>query len=285
MNCPQCQTANAPGAAFCGNCGAGLSVAEPANAPATGYGPQGTGTPLGYGATSGPASYDAPTGYNAPTGYDAPTGYNAPGGYNAAGGYNNPGTQQQPGGYPQGQYQPPMQGGGYTPGSRGGASVPPVSFDLNRLTTVDKVVAVSSLIALISIWLPWFTASATYLGQTDSGSASATTAHGAWMYLEFIVALVLIVYLVARAAWDRLPFSLPVAHAPLLIVGTGLQLLFMLIAFFDIPSVPGGDLGSGVHVSVSWSWGAFIGLLAALAAAGPVIVPAVRSYLDSRNAR
>jgi hypothetical protein len=271
MNCPQCQTANAPGAAFCGNCGAQLAVAEPAGAPGAGYGPQGTGTPLGYGATSAPASYDAPTGYNPPGGYNAPSGY------------NNAGTPQQPAGYPQGQYQPPA-GGGYKPGSTG-TSLPPADFDLNRLTTVDKVVAVASLIALISIWLPWFSASASYLGQTDSGSASATTAHGAWMYLEFIVALVVIVYLVARAAWDKLPFSLPVAHAPLLIVGTGLQLLFMLIAFFDVPSVPGGDLGSGVHVSVGWAWGAFIGLLAALAAAGPVLVPAVRSYLESRNAR
>jgi hypothetical protein len=267
MNCPQCQTANAPGAAFCGNCGAQLAVAEPANAPASGYGPQGTGTPLGYGATSAPASYDAPTGYNAP------------------GGYNSAGTPQQPAGYPQGQYQPPAGGGGgYRPASSG-SSVPPVNFDLNRLTTVDKVVAVASLVALISIWLPWFSASASYLGQSDSDTASAVTAHGGWMYLEFIVALVLIVYLVARAAWDRLPFSLPVAHAPLLIVGTSLQLLFMLIAFFDVPSVPGADITSGVHISIGWAFGAFIGLLAALAAAGPVVVPAVRSYLESRNAR
>jgi hypothetical protein len=276
MNCPQCQTANAPGAAFCGNCGAQLAVAEPAAAPSPGYGPpQGTGTPLGYGANSGPASYDAPTGY------DQPAGYNAPGGYNAAGGYNNQGTPpQQPGGYqqgqypqgqfPQGQYQPPAPGGGYQPGSRG-SSLPPVNFDHNRLTTVDKVVGIGSLIALISIWLPWYSFS--YLGATDT--ISGTTGHG-WLWLEFIVALVLIAYLVASAAWDRLPFNVPVAHAPLLIVGTALQLLLILIAFIDIPY--GSD-------GVGWTWGAFIALLAALAAAGPVLVPAVRSYLESRQTR
>jgi len=303
MNCPQCQTANAPGAAFCGNCGAQLAVAEPAGAPATGYGPQGTGTPLGYGATSTPASYDAPTGYNAPGGYnnspsgynnasggynnapggynDAPSGYNnasggynnAPSGYsNASGGYSNPGAPQQPAGYPQGQYQPPA-GGGYTPGSTG-SGIPPVNFDLNRATTVDKVVAVASFVALISIWMPWFTVSD--LGY--SGSASGTSVHG-WLWLEFLVALLLIAYLVARVAWDKLPFNLPVAHAPLLIVGTALQLLLILIAFIDIPS-------SGVSsVSVGWGFGAFLGLLAALVAGGPVLVPAVRSYLDSRKAR
>jgi hypothetical protein len=272
MNCPQCQTANAPGSAFCGNCGAKLSVAEPAGAQ--GYGPPGTGTPLGYGATSTPASYDAPTGYDAPSGYNPPAGYdNAPGQYNQQAGANAPGGYNAGG-----QYQPPVQGG-YQPGSTG-SPMSSVNFDLNRLTTVDKVVAVASFVALISIWFPWFSVSISYLGQTESASASATTAHGAWMYLEFIVALLLIVYLVARAAWERPPFTLPVAHAPLLIVGTALQLLFMLIAFFDIPSVP-GDTG----LSVGWAWGAFIGLIAALAAAGPVIVPAVRSYLESRNAR
>jgi hypothetical protein len=280
MNCPQCQTANAPGAAFCGNCGAQLAVAEPAGAPGSGYGSQGTGTPLGYGATGGPAGYNAPTGYDAPAGYNAPGGYNnapggynnAPSGYNAQGGYNNPGPSQQPGGYQQGQYQPPMQGGGYKPGSSG-SSIPPVNFDLNRATTVDKVVAVATFITMISIWLPWYTAS----DGIYSGSFSGTSVHG-WLWLEFLLALVLIAYLVARVAWDNLPFNLPVAHAPLLIVGTAVQLLLVLIAFIDIPS------GGGV-LSVGWGFGAFLGLLAALVAGGPVLVPAVRSYLESRKAR
>jgi hypothetical protein len=252
MNCPQCQTANGPDSAFCGNCGAQMTVAQAA-APG-GYAPQGAGTPLGYGASS------------------APTGYDVPAGYNASGGYNNPGTPQQPAGYPQGQYQPPAAGG-YKPGSTG-VSVPSVSFDLNRATTVDKVVAVATFVALISIWMPWFTVSA--LGY--SGSASGTTVHG-WLWLEFLLALVLIAYLVARVAWDKLPFNLPVAHAPLLIVGTAIQLLLILIAFIDVPS-------SGVaSVSVGWGFGAFLGLLAALVAGGPVLVPAVRSYLESRKAR
>ncbi len=108
---------------------------------------------------------------------------------------------------------------------------------------MDKVVAVASFVAMISIWLPWFTASD--LGY--SGSGSGTTVHG-WLWLEFLVALVLIAYLVARVAWERLPFSMPVAHAPLLIVGTALQLLLVLIAFVDLPS--GGD-----GISVGWGFG------------------------------
>jgi hypothetical protein len=255
MNCPQCQTANAPGAGFCGNCGAQLSVAEPATAPVAGYGPQGTGTPLGYGA---------------PTGYDAPAGYNAPGGY------HDPATQQAPTGFPpQGQFQDPRAPGGvYTPGTTGGGGMPAVNFDLSRSTTVDKVVAVATFVTMISIWMPWFTVSV--VGY--SGSASGTAAHG-WLWLEFLLALVLIAYLVARVAWDKLPFNLPVAHAPLLIVGTAVQLLLILIAFIAVPS--SGDSA----ISVGWGFGAFLGLLGALVAAGPVLVPAVRSYLASRNAR
>ena len=63
----------------------------------------------------------------------------------------------------------------------------------------------------------------------------------------------------------------PIAHAP------GRGGTRQLIAFADIPTY-GNLLGMG------WGWAAFIGLLAALAAAAPVMVPAARSYLESRNA-
>jgi hypothetical protein len=252
MNCPQCQTENSPGSAFCGNCGAQMTVA-PATAPAGYPPPQGTTVPLGYGASS------------APTGYDAPQGSTAAGGYNT-------GTPQQPG-YPQGQYQPPAGGG---PRAPRGSSLPPVNFDHTRLTRVDKIVAGGTFITAISIWLPWFSISWGSSTFQDAGSAriSGTTGHG-WLWLEFFVALALLAYLGARAAWERLPFTVPVAHARLLIAGVCLQLLLVLIAFIDIPY---GSAGVGLD------WGAFIALLAALAAAGPVVVPAVRSYLDSRKA-
>ena len=156
--------------------------------------------------------------------------------------------------------------------------MPPVKFDLNRLTTVDKVVAVATLVTMISLWLPWFSGKYSALGETSTGTISGTGDHG-WLWLEFILALALLAYLAARAAWDQLPFRLPVAHATLLIAGTGLQFLLILIAFFDMPStngVPG--------LSISWDFGAFLALIASIVAAGPVIYPAVRSYLDSRNA-
>ncbi len=156
----------------------------------------------------------------------------------------------------------PQQGGQYQPRQAGTGT--PVQFDMKRLTRVDQTVAVASLITMISIWLPWYGIA----GYDISG----TTGHG-WLWLVFVVALALIGYLALRAS-SASGVRLPIAHAPLLIIGTGLQLLLILIAFADIPY---GNQGVG------WAWGAFVGLLAALAAAGPVIWPAVQSYMQSRQ--
>ena len=267
MNCPQCQTMNGPDAAFCGNCGTRLASA---------------------GAPAGAAAYPPPSGYN-PAG--APTAYNAPGGqgqaaptYGGPGGYNempppyNPAAGQAPGGYQQGQYQQ----GQYQPGSSGpyvqrsaSSGLPPVNFDLTRLSTVDKVVAGGTLVTMISLWFPWFTA--TYLGH-DSGSISGTGDHG-WLWLEFILALALLVYLGARAAWAQLPFNLPVSHEWLLIGGTALQFLLILIGFLAMPSSDGI-----AGISIGWDFGAFLALIGSIVAAGPVIYPFAKTYLDSRKA-
>ncbi len=214
------------------------------------------GAQLSAAATS--AAPSGPGGYNAPPAYGGPTGYPPAGG-------PPPFQPGQPG-----QYQPGTQGG-FTQRS----STPPANFDLSRLSTVDKIVAGATLITMISLWLPWFTVSVTLLGETSSGSISGTGDHG-WLWLEFILALALIAYLVARAAWEQLPFSLPLSHETLLIAATGLQFLLILIGFFAKPSAGG--------LSVGWGIGAFLALIASIVAAGPVIYPAVKSYLDNRNA-
>jgi len=231
------------------------------SAPAAPAGYGAPGSPAGYGAASGygnQAAYGGPAGNDAPPGYaPPPTGYGPPGG-------------QAPNGYPQGQYQP---------GQSGPASgLPPVNFDLNRLTKADKIVAVATLITMISLWLPWFSGKYSALGITSSATVSGTGVHG-WLWLEFILALALLVYLAARAAWDRLPFTLPIAHERLLVVGTAVQLLLIVIGFFAMPPTNGVQ-----GLSISWDFGAFLALIASIVAAAPVIYPVVKSYLDSRNA-
>jgi hypothetical protein len=297
MNCPQCQAANGADAAFCGICGARLA---PAGAPSgasgytsspdapLGYNASGAsaadGASAGYGARVGdgaPSGYAAPSGYGARVGDGAPSGYGAPDGYSAppSSGYG-PAGGQAPTGYPQdqdarGQYQQGTSG----PFVQRSSGLPPVSFDLARLTKVDKIVAGATLITMISLWLPWYSGSYSIPGEmASSGSISGTGDHG-WLWLEFVLALVLLAYLAARAAWDEFPFRVPVAHTTLLIAGTGLQFLLILIGFFALPptdGIPG--------LSVTWDFGAFLALIASIVAVGPVVYPSAKSYLDTRNA-
>jgi hypothetical protein len=66
-------------------------------------------------------------------------------------------------GYFQGVQGSPVEGGKSKRSSRGRlAEVNAMNcphFDRNRLTVVDKIVAGGTFIAMISIWLPWFSIS------------------------------------------------------------------------------------------------------------------------------
>ncbi len=148
-------------------------------------------------------------------------------------------------------------------------SRPPVKFDLSRLTATDRTVGIASLVALVSIFLPYYSASAYGLTITQSG----TSAHG-WLWLEFLVGLALVLYLAACALWER-PLerhtTSPAPHKALLLVGTIVQAVLVVIALVTIPYSSDG---------VGLGWGAFVGLVGALAALGVLIVPA---FLRARN--
>jgi hypothetical protein len=287
MNCAQCQTANSPDATYCRNCGAELNqVGQPAYSsgpaapgPAAGWGSPQSGYQPPQGGSQEPETnrYAAPQGQYPPPPVQTPP----PGQYAAPQGQYQPGQngyQPPQNGYqgPQGQYQPPQ--GGYQPGQSGPvfggkSALPPVRFDLARLTKVDRIIAGATFVTMISIWLPWFKAS--YAGV--SGSASGTHVHG-WLWLEFLLALALLAYLGARAAWETLPVRVPVAHELLLAAATGLQFLLIVIAFLARPS---SDGLAGYHIS--WGFGAFLGLVASIVAAAPVVYPLVQAYAARRK--
>ncbi len=183
-----------------------------------------------------------------------------------------------------GQYDQYAQSGQYDPGApprpydqfapgaatghTQGAVAPrrPFRLDLHRLSRVDQTVGGATLIVLISLFLPWFGFSA--LGE--SFSASGTTSHG-YLVLVVILAVLMIAYLILRSGWDEFPLSLPIAHAPLLLIGTGLQFLLVLIGFFDVPVT-----------GLSWEIGAYLAMIASVTAAAPLVVPAIRSWQASR---
>jgi hypothetical protein len=137
---------------------------------------------------------------------------------------------------------------------------PPYRFQRRRLTVIDQVTAVSAVLLFVALWLPWFGVSS----GSFSYSSGGINAHS---YLAFVVltSVVLISYLAIRAGWDRLPMRLPIAHAPLLLVVGIVQFVIVLIAFLSTPQGLNHDAGS------------YIGLIAAIGACLPIVIPAIQA--------
>jgi hypothetical protein len=117
---------------------------------------------------------------------------------------------------------------------------------------------------LISLFLPWFTY------NFGIGSVSVDGLWHGWMYLVFILCLVILVYLVAKASYSVMPLRLPMAEAQFLLFATVINLVLTLLAFV---LKPGGIGFSGI----GWGFGAFVGLVAAIVAAAPLGVPALKA--------
>jgi hypothetical protein len=219
--------------------------------------------------------------------------------------YQQPAAAQH--GEPAGGYGYTPAGGDYQPAnnqyqpSGPARTAAPYQFDQRRLTGPDLIVGIATLIAMISIFLTWFTVtiSASFAGQSQSqtlATASGTGGHG-WLWLVFILGLAIIAYLVMSAGWAEPPVKLPIAHGRLLLLGAGIQFLLVLIAFLVKPAAPstsgvlsGSSIssilsslglntsGNGISISVGWGIGAYLGLIAALVAAAAA-VPAIQSKM------
>ncbi len=94
--------------------------------------------------------------------------------------------------------------------------------------------------------------------------------HG-YLYIVLILCLAILAYLVVRALFDEMPVKLPVKHETLLFVATAINFLLVLIGFLD---KPGG---------VGWRFGAFIGLIAAIVAVAPFVMPFVKKLQGSKS--
>lgn len=160
---------------------------------------------------------------------------------------------------PMGQ-QAPLSHGGQSVVQ--GAGVPPYQFDAARWSTADRITGIATLVLLVSLFLPWFSASLTYISLSESGAS----AHG-YLYIALFVSLFLLVYLLARAGWDRLPIATQVAHAPVMLVASALNAVLVVIGFLF---KPGGS-------AVSWSIGAWLALIAAVVAVAPIAIPAIQA--------
>jgi len=151
------------------------------------------------------------------------------------------------------------------------------NFDARRWTLSDKIAGAASLVVLVSLFLPWFSGSYVSFGSPTASSAaseSGTDAHG-WLWLVFVIILAILAYLVFEAGFQVLPFKSPLRHDQLLLAATGVNLVLVFIGFLLKPSTYGIE-----GLSISWSFGAFLALIAAIVAVG-ALTPLGRQRLDS----
>jgi hypothetical protein len=154
------------------------------------------------------------------------------------------------------------------------------NFDLKRLTTMDWVTAGATFVLLISLFLPWITASFSYsiggVTNSQSNSASGLSLHG-YFYLVLLLCLVVIAYYVLKAGLGKLPFDLPVPEEMALLIVTGVSFVIVLLGFLFKGYHSGSAIGAGYSYSVGWGFGAFLGLLAAIVAVVPLALPVIKA--------
>lgn len=141
-------------------------------------------------------------------------------------------------------------------------------FDPSRLSLGDRVAGIATLVLFIALFFPWYSVSVSSSSVGLAGSASTSalgSAAGGWRYLILILCLLILGDLAVRAVVSR-PLQLPAPHWQVLGAALGLNALLTLLAFLLKPSVGVTTVPFSLNVSVSWSYGAFIGLIAALVA-------------------
>jgi hypothetical protein len=128
---------------------------------------------------------------------------------------------------------------------------------LDAVNTNDRVVGIASLVLLISFWLPWYS-----LGPL---SVDGLSVHG-WLFIAVVDSFVLVFY-VLITAFGVGDLAVPgrMSKDQMLALISGVNLALVVLAFLLKPT------------GLSWSWGAFLALVAALVAFLPFGVPLIRA--------
>jgi hypothetical protein len=151
------------------------------------------------------------------------------------------------------------------PPASGASPRPQIKFDLASVSQVDRLVGGGTLVLFISLFLPWFHAKGPF-----GGSVNALDPHG-YLYITLILSLAIIALIGAEilGIW-KLPASSALSRDQILLIATTINFVLVLIGFLVKPS------GGGV-VSIGWSFGAFVGLVAAIVAVFPLGWPIIQA--------
>ncbi len=137
----------------------------------------------------------------------------------------------------------------------------------------DLAIGAGLIVLLIALFLPWFTETLQlHPGSAISATENGPPAHG-YLWLVFALAIVALVALIDRDAIERIPGNLPSAQQ-ILLGATGLSLLLTLLGVvfrppaFSEPGqvVPIQAIQATSGLSVGWSYGGFLAIVAAAVA-------------------
>ncbi len=129
---------------------------------------------------------------------------------------------------------------------------------LDALNLKDRIVGPATLVLLVSFWLPWYS-----FGPI---SADGLSIHG-WLFIAVVDSIMLLLYvLIIAFGVGDLAAQGRMSKEQLLALITGVNLVLVVLAFLLKPA------------GVSWSWGAFFALAAAIVAFLPFGVPLVQAH-------
>jgi hypothetical protein len=167
------------------------------------------------------------------------------------------------------------------------------SFDLNRLSTPEKVAGVASFLVLVSLFLPWLSGSSTVTvagvtSRSNYGSISGYTLHG-YFWLVFVLSLVVVGFLVLKAGFTRFPVQLPLSDDQIILGLTGVVFVLVLLGFLftGYGFARGGGVvapGYSYHYGTSRSFGAYLSLVLAIVAVAPFAWPFIQQQRNKGSA-
>ena len=121
---------------------------------------------------------------------------------------------------------------------------------LNALNAKDRVVGPATLLLLVSFWLPWYS-----IGPI---SVDGLSVHG-WLFIAVLNSIVLVLYVLITAfGVGDLAAQGRMSKDQLLALIAGVNLALVVLGFLLKPA------------GFSWSWGAFVALVAAIVAFLPL---------------
>src|ERR1700756_3607477 len=126
-----------------------------------------------------------------------------------------------------------------------------MSFDWKRMSTLDRVIVVGSLIAFIATFLPWYGVSVLGLSASVSGWSAGFSAWAGSLLLTAAGVLLLL-----RRSGTTLEIG-EVGPALIIAIVAAVGLLLVVIRWVSLPRYQGIDAGA--------RYGLYIGLIAGIA--------------------